>query len=68
MGVMRITADAGSCCGAGQCTAIAPAVFGQSDEDGSVIILDAQPPPELRDVIRTAVLRCPSRAIGVGEG
>lgn len=64
---MRVTADPERCCGSGQCTALVPAVFGQSEEDGRVILLDRQPPAGLVDAVRTAVYRCPSRAIGVEE-
>lgn len=41
---MNVTIDEDKCCGAGQCVLIAPDVFDQRDDDGIVILLDAQPP------------------------
>ncbi|HUY45957.1 MAG TPA: ferredoxin [Streptosporangiaceae bacterium] len=64
---MRVSADTGSCCGSGNCTAIAPAVFGQSDDDGTVILLDPHPPARLARAVRAAADRCPSRAISLAE-
>lgn len=64
---MRLTVDQGRCCGAGQCVLLAPSVFGQRDEDGTVLLLDAQPPPELLGAVRSAMNRCPSGAIGIEE-
>lgn len=42
---MKITVDEEKCCGAGQCVLIAPEVFDQRDEDGIVVLLDAEPGP-----------------------
>lgn len=64
---MRVTADTDLCFGAGQCLLNAPEVFDQ-DEDGTVVLLQSDPPAELRDAIRRAVARCPSGAIQLHEG
>ncbi|EGX61514.1 ferredoxin [Streptomyces zinciresistens K42] len=64
---MRITANREVCCSAGQCTLIAPDLFDQSDEDGSVVLLDAQPGAGRLDVLREIVSRCPSGAIRLEE-
>lgn len=64
---MRITADREVCCSAGQCALIAPDLFDQSDEDGSVVLLDAQPDTGRLDVLREVVSRCPSGAIRLVE-
>jgi ferredoxin len=42
---------------------LAPAVFSQSDEDGTVILLDSMPPADQIAAVRAAVQRCPSQAI-----
>lgn len=61
---MKINIDQDACCGAGQCTLVAPAVFGQDDE-GLVVLLDASPPPELADAVQEAVSMCPTGVIWV---
>ncbi|MGC0316520.1 ferredoxin [Kitasatospora acidiphila] len=60
---MRITADPSRCCGAGLCARIAPGVFDQSEEDGTVVLLTAEPPTELLPAVREALSRCPTSAI-----
>ncbi|GAA3440676.1 ferredoxin [Planomonospora venezuelensis] len=64
-GVTGVTVDRESCCGAGQCVLAAPAVFAQSEEDGLVVLLDPNPPAELRDAVRRAQSYCPSRSVTV---
>ncbi|MDF3290529.1 MULTISPECIES: ferredoxin [Streptomyces] len=64
---MRIRIDRGRCQGAGQCALHAPELFDQSDEDGMVVVLDDQPPPELRDKARLAEQLCPNSVIRVLE-
>jgi len=44
---VRILVDVERCRGAGQCTRSAPEVFDQDEEDGTVIVLDDEPPPAL---------------------
>ncbi|MEU1185834.1 ferredoxin [Streptomyces sp. NPDC005820] len=62
---MRIVIDEEKCCAAGQCVAAAPDVFDQRDEDGIVVLLDANPPAELTDQVLDAVSVCPALAIRV---
>ncbi|MFF4950488.1 ferredoxin [Streptomyces chattanoogensis] len=64
---MRIHADQEKCCGAGSCVLAAPDVFDQRDEDGIVVVLDAEPPAELHDAVREAVAICPAAAISVSD-
>ncbi len=64
---MRVLIDQNKCCGAGQCVMVAPAVFDQRDEDGIVILLDAEPPPEQFESVRQAIRVCPALAIAVEE-
>ncbi|MFI2508888.1 ferredoxin [Streptomyces sp. NPDC018972] len=60
---MRIDVDRDRCCGAGMCVLEAPAVFDQDEEDGLVVVLLAEPPSALHDVVREAAKHCPSGAV-----
>ena len=62
---MNIHADPTICIGAGQCALRAPAVFDQSQYDGTVIVLDTQPGTEHQADVRAAVELCPSGAISI---
>ncbi|MGP8300906.1 ferredoxin [Streptomyces inhibens] len=64
---MKITVDEVKCCGAGQCVLIAPEVFDQRDDDGIVILLDAEPPEEQHAAVRESAGVCPAAAIHLGE-
>ncbi|RSM90861.1 ferredoxin [Kibdelosporangium aridum] len=64
---MRITVDHDKCCGIGNCTMTAPAVFDQDEKDGTVILLQHSPPAEIHDLVRRAVGVCPCEAIKVDE-
>jgi ferredoxin len=62
---MRIEIDKDLCCGAGTCVLLAPDVFDQDDEDGTVILLDATPGAELRAAVEKAAERCPTAVIRI---
>jgi ferredoxin len=64
---MKIIADTGKCVGAGQCVLTEPTLFDQSEEDGTVIVLDDQPEGELVDKAREAAHVCPSQALSLQE-
>lgn len=64
---MRIKVESHKCVGAGQCVSAAPAVFDQDEDDGIVILLDAEPPADQHAAARTAALLCPALAIQVDE-
>ncbi|AEW98142.1 MULTISPECIES: ferredoxin [Streptomycetaceae] len=64
---MKITLDADKCCAAGQCVLVAPEVFDQRDEDGVVVLLDAEPPADQHDAVREAATICPAAVIQVHE-
>ncbi|MEU0877239.1 ferredoxin [Lentzea sp. NPDC005914] len=64
---MKITVDQDKCCGAGTCVLLAPDVFDQRDEDGIVVLLDAEPPAELHSLVREAASVCPAAAIAVSS-
>ena len=62
---MRIQVDRDRCRGAGQCALTAPARFDQSDDDGTVVVLDEQPPTELQEQARRAAALCPNAVIRI---
>lgn len=62
---MKIHADTTVCVGAGQCALRAPAVFDQSQDDGTVIVLDTQPGTKHEADVQAAVELCPSGAISI---
>lgn len=64
---MNIVVDQDKCCGAGSCVLLAPDVFDQRDEDGIVVLLDAEPPNELHGAVQEAVDMCPAGAIRVAS-
>jgi ferredoxin len=59
---MQVIVDQNRCVASGQCVLAAGAVFDQ-EEDGTVFLLDENPPPELHDAVRRAAALCPVYAI-----
>lgn len=64
---MRIRVDIEACIGAGQCVLAAESVFDQRDDDGIVVVLQAEPPDEESGAVRQAVALCPAQAISIDE-
>jgi ferredoxin len=64
---MKIEADQDKCVGAGQCVLTAPELFDQRDEDGVVVILQADPPGDQEGAARNAAMLCPASAILLRE-
>ncbi|MET8757748.1 ferredoxin [Lentzea sp. NPDC004782] len=64
---MKVTIDEAKCCGAGQCVLVAPAVFDQREDDGVVILLDAEPPAAEHGNVREAATVCPAAVISIQE-
>ncbi|GHH72962.1 ferredoxin [Streptosporangium violaceochromogenes] len=62
---MRVQADTHRCIGAGMCVLTVPEVFDQGEEDGLVVLLDAEPPPERQAAVERAERLCPSGAISI---
>jgi ferredoxin len=60
---MRIRVLRERCVGAGQCVLAAPRLFDQSDEDGTVVVLDETPSPEDEPAALAALGVCPSGTI-----
>jgi ferredoxin len=64
---MNITVDQDKCCGSGTCVLLAPDVFDQREDDGIVILLDAQPPEQFHEIVREAASVCPASAIRLAQ-
>jgi len=64
---MKIQVDPDRCRGAGQCALTAPELFDQSDDDGTVVVLDERPPPDLQEQARRAAVLCPNSVIRILE-
>ncbi|MFI0422127.1 ferredoxin [Spongiactinospora sp. 9N601] len=64
---MKIIADTRRCVGAGQCVLTEPGLFDQSEEDATVIVLNATPEGELVEKAREAVHVCPGQALSLEE-
>ena len=64
---MKIIADTGKCVGAGQCVLTEPELFDQSEDDGTVIVLNETPEGDLVEKAREAVHVCPSQALSLQE-
>lgn len=65
---VKVSADRGVCIAAGNCVLTAPDVFDQSEEDGTVLLLDANPDTDRRAAVEEAAAMCPSGAITVLDG
>ncbi|MFI7545427.1 ferredoxin [Actinoplanes sp. NPDC049599] len=59
----HVVADRDRCIGAGNCVLTLPAVFDQDEDEGLVVLLDADPPAESAELVARAVERCPAGAI-----
>ncbi|MBK1789054.1 ferredoxin [Prauserella cavernicola] len=64
---MKVVVDEDRCCGAGSCAMVAPEVFDQREDDGIVVLLDAEPTDGLRATVREAADLCPAGAITLGD-
>lgn len=64
---MQVFVDQEKCCGAGSCVLLAPDVFDQREDDGIVVLLDAEPPSELHGAVHEAANVCPGAAIRVAS-
>jgi ferredoxin len=62
---VKTVADTDKCVGAGQCARIAPEVFDQSEENGLVVVLDAEPGGTLLSAVHEAVDLCPAQALSL---
>lgn len=60
---MKIVIDEDKCCGAGSCVLVAPDVFDQREEDGVVVLLEAEPDESLHASVKEAADICPASVI-----
>jgi ferredoxin len=64
---MRVTIDQEKCIGSGQCVLAAADVFDQREDDGIVVLLDAEPSPGSYEDVRRAAEVCPALAVNITE-
>jgi ferredoxin len=64
---MKVNVEVEKCVAAGQCVLLAPQVFDQREDDGVVVLLDAEPAPELHDAVSEAAMLCPAAAIHLAQ-
>jgi ferredoxin len=64
---LRIKIYPEKCIGAGHCVGCAPEIFTQNDEDGVVILIAEDPPPDRYESARSAARLCPTSAIEIVE-
>ena len=64
---MRIVVDVQRCRGVGLCALTAPEVFDQDEDDGTVVVLNDEPPPEFHQVVGVAAQLCPNSVIRLEE-
>lgn len=62
---MRVVTDTTRCVGAGQCVLTDPAVFDQSDDDGTVVLLREHVEGDQVASVEEAVDMCPAQAISL---
>lgn len=63
---MDLRVDRDLCEANGVCTGLAPEVFELDDED-ELVLLQPQPPEELRAQVKQAVDSCPKTALSVSD-
>ena len=64
-GPLNVVVAYQKCTAAGQCLLAAPNVFDQSDENGTIVLLDPNPPESERARVLDAINRCPASVISL---
>ena len=64
---LEVVVDRGRCLGSGNCFYTDPEVFDQSEEDGTVILVNPNPSDGHRDAVLFAASLCPGQAITVRD-
>lgn len=62
---LTVVVEPGKCCASGNCVLIVPEVFDQAEDDGTVVLLEAEPAPGLHRAVTEAADVCPVSAITV---
>jgi ferredoxin len=64
---VKVTVNQDKCVSSGMCVMNAAEVFDQNDDDGVVVLLNAEPGPEYAENTRKAAAACPALAIHIEE-
>ncbi len=64
---MKVSADLELCQGHQMCQFEAPDVFGLNDDEDTVVVLDDNPPEDLRPQVLQAVKYCPAMALSLTD-
>ncbi|UUO04013.1 ferredoxin [Mycolicibacterium novocastrense] len=64
---MKLIVDQDKCVSSGQCVLNASEIFDQRDDDGVVVLLNANPADDQADDARKAAAACPALAIHIEE-
>jgi ferredoxin len=64
---MKVIVDQNICASSGNCVMNASEIFDQRDDDGVVVLLNANPSAEEADGARRAAAACPALAIHIEE-
>ena len=64
---MRVSADSQTCAVSSLCVYRVPQVFDQDREEGTVVVINSQPPAELHEAVLSAERSCPTRSIHVDK-
>ncbi len=64
---MRVVVDRDLCQGHGTCKAEAPEVFDVDADESTVVLLQEEPPEELREKVALAVKYCPTMALSIED-
>ncbi|GHH61702.1 ferredoxin [Lentzea cavernae] len=62
---MKISVDQTRCCGSGMCVLTDPDLFDQSDDDGTVVLLEEHPDAAHEASAKEAAGLCPAGAITI---
>jgi ferredoxin len=63
---VQIEIDRARCLGNARCTAVAPHIFDNNDDDGSAFLL-LEPDESMRHAVERAVQSCPTGAITLSD-
>jgi ferredoxin len=65
---MKISVEPRKCVASGMCVLVEDSVFDQDDETGTVrLLVDTDPPEDVRENVREAARVCPAQAIAISE-
>jgi ferredoxin len=64
---VKVRVDPRLCVCSGSCTRLVPEVFAQSEDTGTVVLLNPDPPEDLQKIVGEAADICPSGAIEIVE-